>query len=56
MSTYKGLVTFTSLLLVLLGVGMLSFTIAHGGGVGLILGTLFIAAGAGRLWLMRRRP
>jgi len=55
MSTYRGLVTFTSLLLVFLGLGMLSFTIFHGGGVGVILGLLFIAAGAGRLWLMRRR-
>ena len=56
MSTYKGLVTFMALLMILLGLGMLSFTVAHGGGVGLLLGVLFIAAGVGRLLMMRRRP
>jgi len=56
MSTYKGLVTFMALLMVVLGVGMLSIAIAHGGGVGLILGALFVAAGVGRILMMRRRP
>lgn len=55
MSTYRGLVTFTSLLLVFLGLGMLSFTIFHGGGVGVILGLLFIGAGVGRLLMLRRK-
>ena len=34
---------------------MLVVTIAHGGGqVGILLGLLFIAAGGGRLYLLRR--
>jgi hypothetical protein len=38
-----------------LGALMLIFTLRNGGGVGVILGLLFIGAGAGRLYLMRRR-
>ncbi len=38
-----------------LGVAMLVFTLAHGGGVGVLLGLLFVAAGAGRLYLVRRK-
>jgi hypothetical protein len=53
-TTYKGLVTVFALLTILLGVAMLAFTIARGGGVGVLLGLLFVAAGGGRLYLMRR--
>jgi hypothetical protein len=45
-------------ILVLLGVAMVARTLAAGGGalaVGLLLGLLFVAAGAGRIWLERRR-
>ena len=45
-----------SALMVLLGIGMLVATIAFGGGplaIGVLLGVLFIAAGAGRLYLAR---
>jgi len=45
-------------LMVLLGVGMVVRTVAAGGGplaVGLLMGILFVAAGAGRLWAERRR-
>ena len=55
MSTYRGLVTFMALLMILLGLGMLSFTLAHGFGVGVVLGVLFIAAGTGRLLMLRRK-
>ena len=44
--------------MVLLGVAMIVRTLAAGGGpvaVGLIMGLLFVAAGAGRLWAERRR-
>ncbi len=44
--------------MVLLGVAMIVRTLAAGGGplaVGLLLGLLFVAAGAGRLWAERRR-
>jgi len=49
--------TITSVLLVGLGVAILVRTIAGGGGVfavGILLGILFMAAGAGRLWVSRR--
>lgn len=55
MSTYNGLVTFMALAMILLGVTMLTLTLLHGFGVGVILGVLFVAAGVGRLLLMRRR-
>jgi hypothetical protein len=39
-----------------IGFAMLVVTTIHGGGVvGYVLGLLFIAAGAGRLYLVRRR-
>jgi hypothetical protein len=34
---------------------MLAITVAGGGGVGILLGLLFVGAGAGRLYLLRRR-
>jgi hypothetical protein len=45
-------------LLVLLGLAMIVRTIAAGGGAaatGIVLGVLFVAAGAGRFWVERRR-
>ena len=54
MSTYKGLVTFMALAMILLGLTMLTLTLVHGFGVGVILGVLFVAAGVGRLLLLRR--
>ena len=48
MSTYKGLVTFMALAMILLGLAMLTVTLVHGFGVGVLLGVLFIAAGVGR--------
>jgi hypothetical protein len=47
-----------SSVMVLLGLAMMVRTIAAGGGpiaTGLVLGLLFVAAGAGRLWAERRR-
>ena len=44
--------------LVVLGVAMIIRTVTAGGGVlatGLLLGTLFILAGAGRIWIARGR-
>jgi len=41
-----------------LGVAMVAVTITRGGGpisVGVVLGLLFVAVGAGRLYLMRRK-
>ena len=45
-------------LMVLIGVAMIVRTIAGGGGpvaVGVVMGLLFVAAGAGRFWVERRR-
>jgi len=52
---YRTLTTISASLLVALGVVMLVVTLWHGGGVGLVLGVMFIAAGAGRLFLLRRK-
>jgi hypothetical protein len=49
--------TVTSVLMVVLGVAILVTTVVNGGGVlalGVLLGLLFVGAGAGRLWVMRR--
>jgi hypothetical protein len=48
-------VELLAVVMVGLGVVMLAITIARGGGVGILLGALFIAAGAGRLYLARRK-
>ena len=48
-------VQLLAVLMVGLGIAMLAITLARGGGVGVLLGALFIAAGAGRLYLVRRR-
>ncbi len=45
-----------SSLMVLIGIALLASTIVRGGGplaIGVLLGVLFIAAGAGRLYLSR---
>jgi len=45
-------------IMVLLGLAMLVRTFAAGGGplaLGTVMGLLFVAAGAGRLWAERRR-
>ena len=45
-------------LMVVIGVAILARTLAAGGGalaIGLLMGVLFIAAGAGRLYAERRR-
>jgi hypothetical protein len=52
---YRSLTRLTALLMVALGLTMLVVTAWHGGGVGILLGALFVLAGAGRLRLLRRR-
>jgi hypothetical protein len=47
-----------SALMVLIGIAIIVRTLAEGGGalaLGLLLGVLFMAAGAGRLYVERRR-
>ncbi|MEZ5121448.1 MAG: hypothetical protein R2736_07720 [Solirubrobacterales bacterium] len=46
-----------SIVLVIIGIALIVRTIAAGGGagaLGIVLGVLFVAAGAGRLWVARR--
>ncbi|HET9674513.1 MAG TPA: hypothetical protein VFP31_06835 [Gaiellaceae bacterium] len=45
-----------ALVVIVLGLAIIVRTVAEGvgGGAGLVLGTLFVVAGAGRLWLARR--
>jgi hypothetical protein len=54
---HRGSTLVMSVLMVLVGVAMLVATLAQGGGlltVGFLLGVLFIAAGSGRLYVLRR--
>jgi amino acid transporter len=54
---HRGTTRLLSTVMVALGVLMVISTLAHGGGplaLGLLLGLLFIAAGAGRLYLLSR--
>ena len=55
MRGYRGLSKLLALTTIGLGVALLVITLAHGGGqVGILLGLLFMVAGAGRLYLTRR--
>ena len=54
----KALTRLTSFLMVFLGVGIMVRTVDAGGGaaaVGILVGLLFVAAGAGRLYLTREQ-
>jgi hypothetical protein len=56
MNFYRGGLVVFALAFVGIGVALIAVTAAHGGGVvGYVLGTLFVAAGAARLYLLRRR-
>jgi len=52
---YRAMVQLLAVATIAIGVAMLAITIRRGGGVGVLLGLLFVAAGAGRLYLVRRR-
>jgi hypothetical protein len=52
---YRELVTAFGLIAIGLGVALIVETAIKGGGVGYVIGLLFIALGAGRLYLLRRR-
>jgi hypothetical protein len=54
---HRGGIEVLSVLLVLVGLALIVRTIVAGGGVGalgIVIGVLFVAAGAGRLWVARR--
>ena len=54
----SGLTLVMSVLMIGLGLAMIGVTLSGGGGpiaFGIIIGLLFVAAGGGRLWVLRRR-
>jgi len=54
MSLHRGATRLLALLTMALGVALIAATVAQGGGfLGIMLGLLFIAAGAGRFYLAR---
>ena len=53
MSPYRALSTLLSLTLIGLGVAMVVLSLVRGGTLGVILGPMFVAVGAGRLWAQR---
>jgi hypothetical protein len=55
MSSYRALVTIFGVLAIGLGVAIVVETAIYGGGVGYVLGLLFVALGAGRLYLLHRK-
>jgi len=54
-SGYRSATLGLSLLTMALGVALIVVTVARGGGIGILLGILFLAAGAGRFYLARAR-
>ena len=54
MRFYRGGLTVFALLFVAIGIALVVVTARSGGGIGYLLGALFVAAGAGRLYLLRR--
>ena len=56
MRVHPVLALVLALTTLVLGIALLVATIANGGGqVGILVGVLFLVAGAGRLYLLRRR-
>ena len=54
MSGYRTATVVLATLTVVLGIALVAATLAQGsGGLGILLGLLFVAAGAGRLYLAR---
>jgi hypothetical protein len=55
MNRYPALVAVFGVVALGLGVALIVETAVEGGGVGYVIGALFLALGAGRLYLLRRR-
>lgn len=53
---YRAGIVIFGLLMCGIGAAMFVLTALRGGGLGLVLGPLFFAAGVGRMWVLRRRP
>ena len=50
----SGLMVF-ALVFIAIGIALIVVTARSGGGIGYLLGALFVAAGGGRLYLLSRR-
>jgi hypothetical protein len=55
MNWYQDVVGAFGLFAIVIGVALIVRTAVAGGGVGIVIGLLFIALGVGRLYLLRRR-
>ena len=55
MKSYRDLVAVFGVVALGLGIALIVETAISGGGVGYLIGLLFVALGAGRLYLLRRR-
>ena len=55
MRAYRGATALLALVFVGIGVALVVETAVGGGGLGYLLGILFVAAGVGRLYLLTRR-
>ena len=56
MRAYRSMVVGMALVMIGLGAAMIVVTLSHGGfGIGIVLGLLFMGAGGGRIWMLRRR-
>ena len=54
-SLYRQSTLLFGLVAIALGIAVLARTAADGGGIGLVIGALFVALGVGRIYLLRRR-
>jgi hypothetical protein len=55
LTAYRAAVAVLALVFVGIGIAIAVETAIHGGGLGLILGPLFVLLGLGRLYLLRSR-
>jgi hypothetical protein len=52
---YRDVVATFGVVAIAIGIALIVRTAIAGGGVGILIGLLFVALGAGRLYLLRRR-
>ncbi len=55
MKLYRAGIVVFAVAFIGLGVALIAVTATRGGGVGFVVGPLFVALGVGRLYLVRRR-
>jgi hypothetical protein len=53
--SYRWIAALLAVVIALLGLGILISTAWHGGGIGYIIGAMFVGLGSGRLYLLRKR-